>query len=311
MRATLSGLRAFGEAFSAIFEHAHRVGLAPSDRRVRVIRDLPYGPDPRQAVDVYLPAGHLHEGERRPTLVFAHGGGWIACNRRMVSPLARTLAARGFAVITPGYRLLPHCDRAAQRKDLHDALAWVIDHGATRFGLDLSRLVVGGESAGAHLIMRAVQDWDPAWLKPRGVIGVYGLYDVGHLADDVPPMLEPVRLAIKQGDAFADAARDHSALRRLPWSDVPILLLHGEDDVIVPVDQSHVMHAMLVEHGHNVELRTFPGASHGFIYQSDPVRRKTAVRAYRTLLRFLLEVTTRSTPRRSHARHPSRLPASS
>lgn len=310
MRATLGGLRAFGEAFSALFEHAHRVGLAPSNRRVRVIRDLAYGADPRQAVDVYLPAAHPH-GKSLPTFVFVHGGGWIACNRRMSSPMARTLAARGFAVITPGYRLLPHCDRAAQRRDVRDAMAWVIEQGAERFGVDLSRLVVGGESAGAHLVMRTVQNWEASWPKPRGVIGVYGLYDVGHLTEEMRPMFEPVRVALKQGDAFEDAVRDHTALRRLPWNDVPVLLLHGDDDDIAPVAQSHAMHAMLVEHGHEVRLRTFPGASHGFIYESHPLRRKTAARAYRSLLRFLLEVTARSAQHRSPEPLPERSPEAS
>jgi len=305
MRVTLRGLRAFGEAFSALFEHAHRVGLAPSDRRVRVIRDIQYGADGRQAVDVYLPAKHT-QGRTLPTFVFVHGGGWIACNRRMGSPLARTLAARGFAVITPGYRLLPTCTRNDQRKDVHDAMAWVVDAGAKRFDFDLSRLVVGGESAGAHLIMRTLQDWDTRWPRPRGAVGVYGLYDVGHLTDEAGPMFEPIRVALKQDDAFEEAVRDHSALRRLPWSDLPVLLLHGEDDDIAPVAQSHGMHAMLTEHGHEVRLRTFPGASHGFLYHSDPIRRKTASRAYRSLLRFLLEVTTRSTLRRSPARLPAR-----
>lgn len=288
MRATLGGLRVFGEGFSALFHHAHRVGLAPANRNVRIIAGIPYGPHGRQAVDVYLPAKPKISGPL-PTLVFVHGGGWIACNRKMSAPLARTLAARGFAVVTPGYRLLPQCDRAAQRGDVRAAMAWVVGAGASRFDLDLSRMVVGGESAGAHLMMRTVQAWDAAWPKPRGIVGVYGMYDVQHLQHDGKPMFEPVRAALRQGQTFADMASDHTALRPLPWSDVPVLLLHGEADVVAPVTQSHAMHAMLREQGHDVRLRTYPGGAHGFIYDSHPRRRATSRRAYRATLRFLLE----------------------
>ncbi len=300
MRATLGGLRVAGDGFSALFHHAHRIGLAPSNRRVRVVSNVRYGADPRQRVDVYLPVGK-RQSATLPTLVFVHGGGWIACNRTMTAPLARTLAARGFAVVTPGYRLLPQCDREAQRADVQGAMAWLLGPGAARFRFDLSRIVVGGESAGAHLMMRTVQDWDASWPKPRGIVGVYGMYDVHHLSDRPPAMFEPVRAAIVQGHTFEDAAREHSALRPLPWSDVPVLLLHGEDDDIAPVRQSQAMHAMLERHGHHVRLRTYEGASHGFIYDGHPKRRATAARAYRAMLRFLLEVTQRPSEHRSLA----------
>jgi len=300
MRATLSGLRAFGDGFSALFHHAHRIGLAPSDRRVRVVSGIRYGGDPRQRVDVYLPVEKTLSAPL-PTLVFMHGGGWVACNRTMSAPLARVLASRGFAVVTPGYRLLPQCDREAQLGDVRDAMAWVMGPGAQRFGFDLSRLVVGGESAGAHLVMRTVQAWNPGWPKPRGIIGVYGMFDVQHLTAETRPMFEPIRAALGQGMPFAEAARDHSALRPLPWTDVPVLLLHGEADDIAPVAQSHAMHSLLHARGHHVRLRTYPGVSHGFIYDGHPARRPTAARAYRATLRFLLEVTERPAQHRSLA----------
>ncbi len=321
LRAALIGVRAFGEGFSALFHHAHRIGLAPSDAEVRIVRGIPYGSDPRQAIDVYLPAKPRLSASL-PTLVFVHGGGWIACNRTMSAPFARTLAARGFAVVTPGYRLLPHCDREAQRSDVRAALSWVMTSGARRFDLDLLRMVMAGESAGAHLMMRTVQAWDPGWPKPRGLVGMYGMYDVQHLEHESRRLFEPLRAALTHSGTrsasqgvtrggtrsgpgggprgrFAEMAHDHSALRPLPWSDVPVLLLHGESDVVVPVSQSHAMHDMLREHGHDVRLRTYAGGAHGFIYDGHPARRPAALSAYRATLRFLLETTGRSTPRRS------------
>ncbi len=305
MRATFRGLRALGDGFSALFQHAHRIGLAPSDRHVRVIPNLRYGDHARQRVDVYLPVGKALSASL-PTLVFMHGGGFVACNRTMSAPLARVLAARGFAVVTPGYRVLPQCDREAQLGDVRDAMAWVIGPGAQRFGFDLSRLVIGGESAGAHLVMRTVQAWEPRWPKPRGIIGVYGMYDVQHLEGEPRPMFTPVREALRQGMPFAEVARDHSALRPLPWTDVPVLLLHGEADDIVPVSQSRAMHSLLRARGHHVRLRTYPGVSHGFIYDAHPARRPIAAQAYRATLRFLLEVTERPAQHRSLAPPPAR-----
>ncbi len=288
-RAALTGLRAFGQGFSALFHHAHRLGLTPGAGTVEVTWDVRFGEDPRHAADVYLPARRV-PGAPLPTLVFLHGGGWIACDRKMVAPLARILAARGIAVVTPGYRLLPQCDSQTQRDDVMRAFAWVLGEGSARFGFDLSRLAIGGESAGAHLALRAAQAWPTTWPVPRGVIGVYGMYDVQHLSDVRHPMFVPVRRALKEGRPFRTAASDHSALRPLAFKDVPVLLLHGEADTIVPVDQSHKLKDVLESHGHEVRLRTYPGVSHGFIYDGHPARRMMAARAYRALYRFLIEV---------------------
>ena len=76
---------------------------------VRRLPDVPYGPDARQRIDVYLPA-HPHTG-RAPMLVFVHGGAWMAGDRvraaRLPAKLTHWVAERGWVVVSVGYRLVP------------------------------------------------------------------------------------------------------------------------------------------------------------------------------------------------------------
>ena len=78
--------------------------LGPRDHGVRrVARDLAYGDDPRQRMDVYAPKG----GGPYPTLVFFYGGGWDSGSRDLYGWAAQALAAQGFVVVLPDYRLVP------------------------------------------------------------------------------------------------------------------------------------------------------------------------------------------------------------
>src|SRR6478672_1026892 len=80
--------------------------LGPRDRGVRrVARDIAYGDDPRQKMDIHAPTG---PAERPwPMLVFFYGGGWDSGERQLYAWAAQALAARGFVVATPDYRLVP------------------------------------------------------------------------------------------------------------------------------------------------------------------------------------------------------------
>jgi acetyl esterase/lipase len=129
--------------------------LPPADTSSirRKYLDLAYGSDsPFQKIDVYLP----NEGEGPfPTVISVHGGAWRMGDKsdRALEP-ALTGLARGWAVVSVNYRLSQHARFPGPVDDAVAALRWVHSQGPA-WGLDPGRLVVWGESAGAHLAAHA------------------------------------------------------------------------------------------------------------------------------------------------------------
>lgn len=126
---------------------------APLPAGVRRLADVAYGSDPRQRMDVYMPAVPAATGTR-PVLVFVHGGAWMMGDRvraaRLPAKLQHWVVDRGWIVVSVGYRLVPDVPVSGQLQDVAQALARVQQQAAT-WGGDASRLLLMGHSAGAHL----------------------------------------------------------------------------------------------------------------------------------------------------------------
>jgi arylformamidase len=108
----------------------------------RAATDLPYGGGARQRYDLFLP-----EADQGGTLVFVHGGYWMAFGREDWSHLAAGALARGWAVAMPSYTLAPSARIAAMTAEVAEAIRCT---RARRPG----RIVVAGHSAGGHLAAR-------------------------------------------------------------------------------------------------------------------------------------------------------------
>lgn len=120
-----------------------------------------YTPDnhPLQRVSIYRPEGI--EG-LLPVIFDVHGGGWYYGDHNLNFHYDRTLAAQGYVVVGVGYRLAPEATYVDQLRDVAKALCYVAEH-APRFGIDLSRAFLTGDSAGGHLsslLLRTTVDHD-------------------------------------------------------------------------------------------------------------------------------------------------------
>lgn len=268
------GAKAFGRVVSASTANLHRFGLLPGDDAVERVLDVPYtARGGKQSFDLYLPR-HRDKLSEQPFVFFIHGGGWVIGDRKMGALMGRRLASQGIAVVAAGYRLSPAASLDEQRADISIALAHVLD-AAPRYGLDASRYALMGESAGAHLAMRLLQEF-PNLARPRAAIGMYGAYDLGLYRDLGSPVFDAFLRTVGQGadvDAFVN---QHHAVRTLPFTDVPVLLVHGDADRFVPVQNSVSLARVLLSQGVAVDLRIYPGAGHGFNYQSLTLPHHTA-----------------------------------
>jgi acetyl esterase len=87
-----------------------------------------------------------------PVVVYLHGGGWVLGGLATHDPLCRLLADRsGCAVFAVDYRLSPEHPYPAAFDDVERAVGWLRGTGASRYGLDPTRLAIAGDSAGGHL----------------------------------------------------------------------------------------------------------------------------------------------------------------
>jgi acetyl esterase/lipase len=118
---------------------------------VRLLRDIPYGADPEQRMDVYLPP---KTPAHAPVIFMVHGGAWRYGDKGAPSVVANKVARwvpRGFVFVSVNYRMLPKADPLVQSEDVARALA-AAQIQAPSWGADPARFVLMGHSAGAHLV---------------------------------------------------------------------------------------------------------------------------------------------------------------
>jgi acetyl esterase/lipase len=244
--------------------------VIPKDRLAApAVRDIAYGPGPRQQLDIYPAPGT----SAKPVIVFFYGGGWDSGRRQDYAWAARALAAQGFVTIVPDYRLVPEVRFPAFLEDAAAAVRWARDHAAA-YGGDPDRIVLMGHSAGAYnavmlgLDRRYLDDAGVPQAAIRGVVGLAGPYDF------YPWDAEASRNAFGQYPEPLQTQPVTFARADAP----PVLLLHGEADPTVRPRNSVRLAAKLREAGARVETKLYPGVDHRAIVLalSKPFRGRAA-----------------------------------
>jgi acetyl esterase/lipase len=242
-------------------------------------------------LDLYLAAAGA---DPAPLVVFMHGGGWLRGDRSMVSPafaswrpgpLAR-LAAAGFAVASVDYRLSGEARFPAQLEDVSAAVEWLTGQ-AEEYGFDPGRIVLWGESAGAHLA--ALLALGSPGRPVRGVVDWYGPADLaaldgqvgaaGALTDD-PLDTREARLLGAPVAEVPELARAASPISHVRAGAPPFLIAHGTADRAVPFSQSEALAAALAEAGVGVRFEAVEGADHMWVGVADPTPLFDAVVAF-------------------------------
>jgi acetyl esterase/lipase len=169
-----------------------------------------YGANPAQRLDFWRGA----RAQPAPLILFVHGGGWSRGDKRTATApgTVEHFHHLGYAFASMNYRLVPTATVEEQAADVALALAWLRQH-ANALGIDASRVVLMGHSAGAHLV--ALVGTDPTYLAEaglplsavRGVIAVDGAgYDVARQAAGAGPALRKIYAAAFGSDAARQRA---------------------------------------------------------------------------------------------------------
>ncbi len=236
-------------------------------------RDLPYA-DRARTLDLYLPS----RGGPAPVAVWLHGGSWVAGDKTPVSAVLLGLRESGFAVASVNYRLTGLSSHPAQLHDVKGAVRWLRAH-ATEYGLDPSRIYLVGFSAGGHLASLAALTTGDASLEGDvggnlgqssavgGVVVYAGPSDLPRLAGEctgceVSAEFQALGCSFllcgERGRAASPMAYAH---RGAP----PFLLLHGDADRVVPLEQSRLLDGALRGAGVSSRLVVVAGGQHGLL----------------------------------------------
>lgn len=226
--------------------------LMPKDPGVQRIANVAYGTGPRQTMDLYRPA--QRSATSLPVIVFLYGGSWNSGDRQGYEFVGRALAAKGFLVAIPDYRLVPQVHYPAFLQDNAAAVRWIAQH-AGDYGGQSGRVVLVGHSAGAY--NAAMVAMDPRWLGAdralvRGFVGLAGPYDFAPFVDKTVE------------ETFAGVA-DQASTQPIAYAGAgspPALLATGDRDTVVRPRNSDALARALRANGVRVERLTYPRVGH-------------------------------------------------
>ncbi|WP_438012942.1 alpha/beta hydrolase [Psychrobacter raelei] len=234
---------------------------------VSVIKDLAYGSEPEQDLDVYYPKA-LTQAIRNndtpaanyPLVVFVHGGSWESGNKEQYRFVGESLAQAGYVTAVINYRKAPEHIYPDFVQDTAKAIAWS-HQNAAKFFADANKMAVIGHSAGAFNVVAAVSNADflaAYGLQPsdiKAVVGMAGPYSYDFRkfssrsvfpAEATPDEVMPDRL-IKAGSSGKQP---------------PYLLMTAQNDKVVHISNTQNMTQALQKAGAKVTVEQIDGASH-------------------------------------------------
>ncbi|HSO49931.1 MAG TPA: alpha/beta hydrolase fold domain-containing protein [Acidimicrobiia bacterium] len=204
-------------------------------------------------------------------LVMVPGGGWQTADPAGFADLARYLAETGLVVVTVEVRAA--VDDVVYPVPVEDVMCAVgfSAEWAEAQGQPSGPLVVLGHSTGAHLAALAalagpdeLPECSPPALLPDALVGLAGTYDVAHLPEvavslfGVPPEEDP--------DLWD---RGNPVMRAGARPEVPVLLIHGAEDELVPRSFTDEFASALDSAGHRTTVEIIPAADHHQIYRPE------------------------------------------
>ncbi|MBI1313990.1 alpha/beta hydrolase fold domain-containing protein [bacterium] len=231
----------------------------------------------RLLFDLYLPeSGEAASGRKWPVVVWVHGGAWRAGDRSRVP--VQPLTRHGFVVASVDYRLSPVARFPAQVYDIKAAIRF-LRANATTYGLDTERFAIAGASAGGHLaaltgvsgqeLEGEVGDHRDQPSAVSAIVSFYGASNLQTILSQSTPHGLSVRVPALQlllggqPDEKPDLARLASPVAHVDGNDPPLLLIHGDQDPQMPINQAHELHGAYLKLKRPVEFDVVYGAAHG------------------------------------------------
>jgi acetyl esterase/lipase len=237
------------------------------------------------ALDLYLPANVQHP----PLVVYLHGGAWKDGDKTQYPAF---LVERGFAVASLDFRSTNVAPFPANVQDIKAGIRF-LRAKAAQYGYRPERIALAGASSGAHLANEVGMTGGNAQLEgtlgdfPRessrvqAIVSYFGASDLTTILAQSTPFGISVRepaLVLLLGalpDKVPDLAKLASPFFQVDKGDPPLLLLHGDQDAQMPINQSHELEGAYRKLGLDVDFMVVHGVGHvgGPFFQGEPVER--------------------------------------
>jgi acetyl esterase/lipase len=243
----------------------------------KVLKDLEYAEigDLGLKLDLYLPPA----AQSKPTLiVWVHGGAWRAGSKDRV-PI-KALIDHGFAIASVDYRLTPVARFPANIHDIKAAIRW-LRASAGKYGHAAAKIGIAGASAGGHLVnLIGTSNGHPGLEGKEGehldqssdvaaIVSFYGAANLTTILHQSTPHGLGVRIPALQlllggqPEAREELAKLASPVFQVNGNEPPLLLIHGDQDHQMPVNQSIELFGKYREYGLPVQMDFVHGAGHG------------------------------------------------
>lgn len=243
--------------------NAKRIADAFYATSPNVTKNIAYGSLPREKLDVYQPA----VPGPHPVLIWVHGGSWNSGDKELYAPVAQKTLHENLVIVIPSYTLHPEANAFQQAAEIARAFAWTREN-ISNYGGDPNRIVLGGQSAGAHLT--GLVALDASYLaklnhSPQEICGWYGIagpYSI-HAQFEYETRVQGnnAQLLFDVFGAYEQFAR--GSPQTFARADAPpILLIHGDRDETVPLAVSENFQNALRAQGAPSELKIYRGAGH-------------------------------------------------
>ena len=221
-------------------------------------------------IHLYLPKG-LKKGEKRPLILFIHGGGWRGGNPAVHAFESLYFSQRGMVTATISYRLLNKqtTSPAACLSDARDALTY-LRKNAEQYNIDPEKILTCGGSAGGHLASALSTMADENWTEenfPNAMILLYPAMDLVNGWKGGAAACKKAKIDLKSFSPLYNISK-HTA---------PTLILSGEKDTIVNPQSARKFIDKLKEHGTFSRYIEYKGKGHKLFerHRKDPHFRAT------------------------------------
>ena len=254
------------------------------------------------SLSIYLPYSFEEEQTQSdrlyPVYVYIHGGAWMGGTRDMirtseivakanakelaVTKLLPSLRKEGIAVVSISYRFIQQVSFNLIAQDIKDAFSF-LKKNEVRYHLDMQKVLIHGESAGAHLALQyGLVDHSKEGITIKAILDLFGPTDLVALSNH-KALLEksPVKCSAMKLVPYSVRYKN-SPINSSYNSNVSIFIMHGDIDDLVPFNQSvllmNKMEALSGKRFKNVEEKLTPdlaketylikvvkNANHGFL----------------------------------------------
>ncbi len=243
---------------------------------VHTVKDVEYATvgAHRLLLDLYLQP----KPANAPLIVWVHGGAWRSGSKKDV-PIS-PLLEHGWSIASVDYRLTPVAPFPANVHDIKAAIRF-LRANAAGYGFNSRKVVIAGASAGGHLAALVGVSNGHKELEGRigthldqssdvqAIASLYGASNLETILNQSTPHGLSVRVPALEL-LLGGQPEDKPALTRLASpvnhvdaSDPPLLLIHGDQDPQMPINQSHELHGAYVAAGLKVRFEVVHGGAHG------------------------------------------------